>query len=142
MKLDELQGLIEQRWRGEFLRFVETGGADPAFLEYLDHDPSAQRAVEMAFDAQAQAFEELSQELAKSKDKTAKQPNVSSATAVSMNIVRAVVAALGLPDAERTVAISQAAAALEASMTPDSKHELESVITRLEKNFKKVAVSG
>ena len=139
MKLDQVEGLIEPRWRGEFLRFVETGNADPGFLTYLDRDPSAQRAVEMAFDAQAQAFEELSRELAKPKDKATDQ---SAATAVSVNIVRAIVATLGLPDAERTVAIRQAAAALEASMTPDSKHELESLITRLERNFKKVAVTG
>jgi hypothetical protein len=141
MKLDDLEGMIEPRWREEFLRFVETGNADPGFLSYLDHDPSAQRAVEMAFDAQAEAFEQLSRELAKPKDKNTEQSNQSAAT-VSLNIVRAVVAALGLSDAERTVAIRQAAAALEASTTPDSKHDLESLIERLERNVKKVAVSG
>jgi hypothetical protein len=63
MRLDDLLRNVERQWHSEFLRFIETGDASDAFLEYLDRDQRGQQAVEMAFNSQAAAFEGLAEEL-------------------------------------------------------------------------------
>jgi uncharacterized protein YdbL (DUF1318 family) len=65
MKLETLMTHVQPQWKGEFIRFVETGEAGEGFLNYLDHDSDAQQAVEKAFKAQASAFENLAEELKK-----------------------------------------------------------------------------
>ena len=56
---------VDRRWHSEFLRFVETGEAGDEFLQYLNDNKGGQQAVEMAFNAQATAFEDLAEELKK-----------------------------------------------------------------------------
>ncbi len=56
---------VKPEWRQAFSHFVETGEASKDFLVYLDGDEDAQRAVEIAFKAQAAAFESLADELKK-----------------------------------------------------------------------------
>src|SRR5688500_16023424 len=70
---DELLPLIEYRWREAFLQFIESGEADESFLQYLDQDADCQRAVELAFTRQAQAFQAFAQVL-KSEESPPSQP--------------------------------------------------------------------
>jgi tetratricopeptide (TPR) repeat protein len=55
--------MIEPGWREAFCRFIETGDAEGAFLEYLNSNPAAQRAVEAAFAEQTGALDELARSL-------------------------------------------------------------------------------
>src|SRR5712664_146200 len=63
MKIEDLLKNVDSKWHGDFLRFVETGEAGEQFLDYLNHDEGGQQAVEVAFNAQAQAFQGLAEEL-------------------------------------------------------------------------------
>lgn len=54
---------VDPRWHAEFDRFVTTGDAEPEFLDYLNGNPDAQRAVEQAFAGQASALSELATSL-------------------------------------------------------------------------------
>ena len=56
-ELRELLWLIEQKWYSDFLKFVETGEGSNEFFDYLDSDQDNQRAVGLAFTAQARALE-------------------------------------------------------------------------------------
>lgn len=56
-ELQEILWLIEQKWHSDFLKFVETGEGSNEFFDYLDSNSDAQRAVGLAFTAQARAFE-------------------------------------------------------------------------------------
>ena len=55
-KIDELAKMIAEPMQAPFRQFVQTGEAPDDFLTYLEHDASAQQAVERAFDAQAAAL--------------------------------------------------------------------------------------
>jgi len=52
------EGMVALEWRADFDVFVESGKASESFLAYLERDSSAQAAVELAFKAQAAAFDE------------------------------------------------------------------------------------
>lgn len=56
-ELQEIFWLIEQKWRSDFLKFIETGEASNNFFDYLDSSPDAQRAIGLVFTAQARALE-------------------------------------------------------------------------------------
>lgn len=56
-ELQEALWLIEQKWRPDFLKFIETGEASNEFLDYLDSNSDAQRAVGLVTSAQIRAFE-------------------------------------------------------------------------------------
>ena len=56
-ELQEIIWLVKQKWHPDFLKFVETGEAKEEFLNYLDSNPDAQRAVGLVMTAQARAFE-------------------------------------------------------------------------------------
>ena len=45
----EILELIDPQFHGEFLHFLETGQMDDIFWLYLNHDRSAQAAVEAVF---------------------------------------------------------------------------------------------
>jgi hypothetical protein len=59
MSLEHIVADVDPRWRDAFRRFVETGEAETAFLDYLDHDPVGQHAAERAFNEQAASLEGL-----------------------------------------------------------------------------------
>ena len=56
-ELQEILWLIEKKWHSDFLKFIETGEASEEFLNYLDSNSDAQRAVGLIMTAQARAFE-------------------------------------------------------------------------------------
>ena len=122
MKLDTLLTHVQPEWKGEFLRFVETGEAGEGFLAYLDQDASAQHAVEMAFDAQANAFENLAGELKKTQP--AEEMGVVAGRAEPLEAVSAKVAAAvtdvsHLAPEERREAVAKVLTTLKTSL--DSK---------------------
>ncbi|HEX6159340.1 MAG TPA: hypothetical protein VF111_04185 [Thermoanaerobaculia bacterium] len=61
MSDNDALNLLPEEWRGEFARFMKTGNASQAFLEYLDNDPQGQEAVETALQAESSAFEKLAE---------------------------------------------------------------------------------
>ena len=61
--MDDILGLVDPAWQAAFLRFVETGEADPAFMEFLGRDRPCQEAVEKVFLAQAEAFQRFARAL-------------------------------------------------------------------------------
>jgi len=56
-ELQEILWLVEKKWQLDFLKFVETGEASEGFLDYLDSNSDAQRAVGLVMTAQARALE-------------------------------------------------------------------------------------
>lgn len=56
-ELREILWLVEQKWHPDFLKFIETGEAGNEFLDYLDSNSDAQRAVGLVFTDQVRAFE-------------------------------------------------------------------------------------
>lgn len=56
-ELQEILWLIEQKWHSDFMKFTETGEASNEFLDYLDSNPDAQRAIGLVISAQIRAFE-------------------------------------------------------------------------------------
>jgi len=65
MKLEDILRSVDNRWQKDFLTFIETGEGSNEFLTYLDNDPQGQKAVDLAFSAQAKAFEGLAEEFRK-----------------------------------------------------------------------------
>ena len=59
----DLLNIIEQDYREEFQKLVETGEANDDFYEYLDRTPECQKAVEEAFARQAKPLEDFAEEL-------------------------------------------------------------------------------
>lgn len=68
----EVAAALPEEWRVSFCRFVETGKARQPFLDYLESDKNAQKAVDTIFERQAAAFEEFARAL-----RTDKKPTVS-----------------------------------------------------------------
>ena len=56
-ELDETLWLVKQKWHSDFLKFIETGEASEEFLDYLDSNSDAQRAVGLVMTAQVRTFE-------------------------------------------------------------------------------------
>jgi len=54
-ELQEILWLVEQKWHPDFLKFIETGEANTEFLDYLDSNLDAQRAVGLVMTAKARA---------------------------------------------------------------------------------------
>jgi hypothetical protein len=61
--VQRLAETLPEQWRKPFVKFVETGDADPALLDYLDNSKVGQAAVDAVFEAQAKALEGLAREL-------------------------------------------------------------------------------
>ncbi len=138
MKLDDLLALVDPPWRTAFLRLIETGEADEAFLSYVDQSPECQKAVELAFSAQAAAFANLARALEPEQGAAAgKEPHF----ALSAKMATAFEEAIDLPPAERSAVVEHAAAALGAAIEPNRRTELKSVVEDLERQIaKKVPV--
>jgi predicted NBD/HSP70 family sugar kinase len=136
VELDKLLKLVKPEWHKAFLRFIDTGEADEAFMKYMNGDPQAQGAVEMAFDAQAKAFEGLATELSSQRVSTAQTP-----TAVSGDLARVVRDVLTLDPQVRREVLQEAVCALEASISPKQKKELEDVAEQVGKALSTAAAS-
>ena len=59
MSLKNIAREIPPKWQTDFTRFVETGEASQAFLDFLDEDNGCQTAVDRAFTEQAAGFKKL-----------------------------------------------------------------------------------
>lgn len=129
MKLESLLQNIAERWRGEFITFVQTGDASSGFMEYLDQDTGAQAAVEQAFTDQSRALEGLA-ELVRTSDLSAGK--ASSAEGASM--ARSVERIAELPESEfaEAVTIAAKALALHAAAKPEKADALKSTLSALQ----------
>jgi len=137
MKLEKLLDNVDRRWHSDFLHFIETGEAGDAFLQYLNHDQGGQQAVEMAFNAQAAAFEGLAEELKKS------QPieiTAEPATAASAKMAEAVEVVLQFSPEQRQEVVQKTASVLRASLPPEQQDSARSVVQTLENALAKAAL--
>jgi len=134
MDMNELLTLIDPRWHQEFLRFVDTGEAEKGFLSYLDKDKKCQQAVEMAFTAQAAAFENFARALSTPKSAPPEQIEKEfRAATVSASMATAFEGVLDLPVEERKDVLQRAVSALILSVKPEKKKELKSMVEDLER---------
>jgi hypothetical protein len=117
MKLEPLLSGIAEDWHGDFINFVQTGDASPKFLQYLDGDPEAQKAVETAFTEQARALEGLAQLV---KNPSAKPEKATPAEGVSASVARAFERIGELSGEERAHAITVASETLSELQREDS----------------------
>jgi hypothetical protein len=124
MRVEELLHGIEPQWRESFARFVQTGEAEDEFLNYLNLDKNAQQAVEAAFDAQAQAFQAIAEELKKTPAPDAAASAAVGTVDISTKAAQAVEDVMLLSPDERRQAMQKTASALKASLGPDQKELL------------------
>ncbi len=71
MNETELLQNVDPKWHQALLTFIETGEAEPGFLEALEKDENIQQAVDRAFTEQASAFEALARSLPGGRTETA-----------------------------------------------------------------------
>jgi hypothetical protein len=138
MKLDDLLKNVAPRWHEEFLHFIETGDAGDDFLEYLNNDPEGQQAVEMAFNAQAQAFEGLAEELKKGPVEPAEAAMAASdepAMAASDRMAEALEVVVQLSPERRKAALERTASVLGASLRPAHHGTALSAVQTLEREL-------
>lgn len=134
MELGQLLQLVKPQWHKDFLRFIDTGEASDTFLAYLNQDEHGQKAVEMAFDAQANAFEGLAKELAADKVES-RTPTASVGQVAPADIARVVRNVMGLDPDERYQVLQEAASSIEASISPKQRDELKNVGQEIERAF-------
>jgi len=131
MKLENALAQVDPRWHKEFLSFIDTGEAPEEFLTYLDHDKNGQAAVEMAFNAQADAFHGLAEEL-KKPGPIAAEPTLSTEPAIASNsLAHAVGMIAQLTPEQRNEAVTHTLSVLGTSLEPEQKKSAYSVIERL-----------
>jgi hypothetical protein len=133
--LADLIEKISEVWRPAFERFVETGEAEAAFLDYLNKDLAAQEAVETAFNRQAAKFEDLAAELKKTEFTTEPKYNV----AAPAKVAAAVQAALETPTAQREEVMHMSTAEIAASTPAEERIVLKEFARSLEHNLSRVA---
>ena len=142
MNLNDLLRGVDPRWHQAFLTFVETGEAEADFLEYLDNDPDAQKAVDEAFTAQAAAFEDFAQALKTaeplSPDKAVREHHTATVSAAVASLLEGI---LQLPVDERRDVIAQAASTLVAVVTPERRKQLRAVVEDLKATVTKAQAS-
>lgn len=135
MKLDTLLAAVNPKWHKDFVSFVQSGEASADFLEYLDHDPGAQKAVESAFAAQSQALESLAQLVKKSgpKAQDERSQQDQNEEEVSTAVARAVERITSLPGEHRDKAVTEAAKTLaeRAAAHPEKADKLRSTLAAL-----------
>lgn len=111
MTLEEILENVDHRWQKEFLTFIDTGEGSNEFLTYLDHDPQGQKAVDLAFSAQAQAFEGLAEEFRKAPSSNVEVKFEPTAVA-SESLTQAVENIARLPREQQLVAVRNALSSL------------------------------
>lgn len=131
MKLENALNLIAPQWREDYLHFIETGEAPKEFLSYIDQDASAQEAVEMAFNAQADAFEGLAREL-RGTSPLEGAITVPASISASDKLTQAFEVVLRLPKEERVAVVANTASTLGRVLQPDQQRTAHSVAQKLE----------
>jgi hypothetical protein len=140
--LEEALKKIDPSKQREFLHFVQTGEAKEEFLTYLDNDNEAQQAVEMTFNAQAEAFQGLAEELKSSPPSSISLLSVEPVSVASERMAEAVGVVLQLPVEERAEAVRQTVSALRTSLGPDQQGSVQSVVRSLEHEMSSAAWHG
>jgi hypothetical protein len=131
MKLENALNLINPKWRKDYLHFIETGEAPKEFLSYIDQNSSAQEAVEMAFNAQADAFEGLAREL-RGTSPIEETIAIPASVAASDKLTQAFEVVLRLPKEERIAVVASTASNLGRVLQPDQQRTAHSVAQKLE----------
>jgi hypothetical protein len=139
MKPESLVKGIQPKWQKEFLRFVETGDAEDRFLEYLDHDEEGKQAVELAFNAQADALKGLADALRNPQAESAVAQTAESAKVASARMTEAVEGVLQLPPEQENQAVEHAASVLGASLGHEGQVRVRSMVQNLGNALAKVA---
>jgi hypothetical protein len=129
MKMEEIASKIDKRWQKDFIDFVNTGEGSDDFLAYLDHDPRGQEAVELAFTAQAKAFEGLAEEFRKP---SSPPVEIASASLASKNLTQAVGDVARLTPDQRNEALQQTVSSLGHSLGTDQRQAAYNVVRNLE----------
>lgn len=128
MRLEELTDRIAYRWRADFLRFIETGRADEAFLAFLDTDADAQAAVEGAFQAQAASFESFAALLNDESGSLEEASGQRAAEAVAGRLSDVVEA---LPENEQFAVLQRAAEGLLPKLPRELHEEVRALVSEV-----------
>jgi hypothetical protein len=111
MKLEEILKNVDHRWQKEFLTFIDTGEGSNEFLTYLDNDPQGQKAVDLAFNAQAKAFEGLAEEFRKAPSSNI-EAKIEPTAVASESLTQAVENIARLPHEQQLEAVRNALSSL------------------------------
>jgi hypothetical protein len=131
MTRQELLHLVDSRWHGDFVRFIETGDASEEFLAFMDRDPDCQRAVETAFSQQAADFEELSRSLRNIVSPEAMAD--AQASIVSQNMASVFEQTLQLPPDERNRVLRRTVSTLTQEGSAPRREELKEFVEALDR---------
>jgi len=112
MKLEDILRSVDNRWQKDFLTFIDTGEGSNEFLTYLDNDPQGQKAVDLAFSAQAKAFEGLAEEFRKAPSANI-EVKIEPAAAASESLTQAVENIARLPHDQQLEAVRIALSSLD-----------------------------
>jgi len=132
---------IKPDWRNEFRRFVDSGDASDEFLAYLDSSEEGKKAVEQAFNAQADALTGLADALRSLQTENVGTEVAKPAEVASVKVTEAVEGLLQLPPEQGKQAVENAASALAASLRQDQHARLQAVAQTLSKALGNVAVN-
>ena len=138
----DLETVVEQikpKWRNEFRRFVDSGDASDEFLAYLESSEEGKKAVEQAFNAQADALTGLADALRSLQTENVGAEVAKPAEAVSVKMTEAVEGLLQLPPEQGKQAVEKAASALGAALRQDQHSRLQEMAKTLSKALANVA---
>ena len=140
MELDpRYKGLLAEKWEKDFSQFIETGDASEEFLNYLDSDKGAQKAVEMAFTEQARGLEGLAEELKQTGNAPIGQAGAGQhSSEVYIRIAEAFEEALNAPEEKREEVLRRKATALTSLIKPADKVALTEIMSSLGNTLGKV----
>jgi hypothetical protein len=141
LNLETVVKQIKPEWRNEFRRFVDSGDASDEFLAYLDSTEEGKKAVEQAFNAQADALTGLADALRSLQTENVAAEVAKPAEVASVRMTEAVEGLLQLPPDQGKQAVEKAASALGASLRQDQHSRLGVVAQTLSKALAKVAAN-
>ena len=113
---DHVVPKIDERWAGEFAKFIETGDASDEFFAYLDENEACQKAVDLALKKKSQGLDRVARLLvaespatAGAKDEAPALPRVK-IEQWSAALAQALIVAARLPADERSRVVRDAVA--------------------------------
>ena len=132
MQMEQLLTRIEPVWRQAFIRFIQTGEAEDAFLNYLDTDASAQEVVEEAFTIQAAGLERVSELL---KDPARVEAMLADrADELSTRLAMTLSEMAELPDGVQHSVAQKTVSVLESTVPPERRKRVESFVADLDES--------
>ena len=139
--LETIAVQIKPEWRKEFRRFVDSGDASDEFLAYLDSSDEGKKAVEEAFNAQADALTGLAHALRSLQTENVGTDLEKPAETASVKVTEAVEGLLQLPPEKGKQAVERAASVLGASLREDQHSRLQAVAQTLSNALGNVALN-